>query len=217
MNPIPLFPLPMAACPRELVPLHIFEERYKAMIRDSLEQQAQGGAGEFIIAFFGQRMASVGTVVRLVKVLKEYADGRMDVVVVGRRRCRIRETPSTAPYRCAIAEPLDDERSDWNETLATEAYNLHRALIQVITGQAPGDELYAGVTQLSFLLGATISLGHEAKQRLLESVSEDERLQVLIENMSALMNHVEEVQTAARTIQGQWELRKIHGQGNTSR
>lgn len=212
MISLPLFPLPVAVCPRELVPLHIFEMRYRDMIRDCRDQQEQGKAGEFIITFFGTNgISSIGTVVKLVKVIKEYEDGRLDVIVVGRRRCRIAEAPSENTYRRGIPELLEDDRDDWNETLATEAFNLHRALIQVVTGQAPGDERYAGVAQLSFLLASTISISHEAKQKLLELPSEDERLMLLVGEMSVLMNHVEQVQLAARAIQGNWELQKIYG------
>ncbi len=217
MTPLPLFPLPMAACPRELVPLHVFEERYKQMIRFCRDQQEQGGAGEFIIAYFGQQLVAVGTVVRLVKVLRTYDDGRLDVVVVGRRRCRIAEVESGMAYRMARPEPMVDTKEDWNELLATEAFNLHRSLIQVVTGQTPAESRYAGVTELSFLLAATLGLGHGIKQELLELTDEDQRLHLLIREMSTLMHHVEQVQTAARAIQGHWELEKIYGHHPTSR
>lgn len=218
MISLPLFPLPLAVCPRELVPLHIFEKRYREMIHHCRDQQEQGKPGEFIITFYGSNgISRIGTVVRLVKVIKEYDDGRLDVIVLGRRRCQIEETATEYSYRCGIPEPVDDERSDWNETLATEAYNLHRALIQVVTGHPPDDELYAGVPQLSFLLASTISMTHEAKQKLLEQRSEDERLMLLVGEMSVLMNHVEQVQIAARAIQGNWELQKIYGHGSPAR
>jgi len=217
MTPIPLFPLPMAACPHELVPLHIFEERYRQMVRFCRDQQEQGGAGEFIIAYFGQELAAIGTVVRLVKVLRTYDDGRLDIVVVGRRRCRIEEVESEFAYRLARPEPVADTKEDWSETLATEAFNLHRSLIQVVTGKAPAEARYAGVTQLSFLLAATIGLGHGTKQELLELPDEDQRLLLLIREMSTLMHHVEQVQVAARAIQGHWELEKIYGNQSNSR
>jgi len=212
MNTLPLFLLPVSACPMELVPLHIFEPRYKAMIADCLSAQETGGGGEFVIALASASgMASIGAIMKLVKVMKRYDDGRLDILTQGRRRCLICETPSECLYRMAEVSPYEDERGDWSEALANEAFNLHRALLQLMTGTQPEASMYAGVAHLSFLLAATIGLEHQAKQSLLELRSENERLRRMIEHMTVLMTQVEQVQLAARSIQGCWELQRMYG------
>jgi ATP-dependent Lon protease len=207
MTPLPLFPLPIVACPREIVPLHIFEPRYREMIRAVRGAVEQGAPGEWVMVYSdGQHTATVGTVVKLVKVLKEYDDGRLDLLAQGTYRVGLIEAETETSYRMCRVDAREDNRGDWSETLANEAFNLHRALIQFITGTRPDDRLYAGTAQLSFTLAATLSLGVDVKQELIESRSEDDRLALLVAHMTDLMHKCEEVQMAARAIQGNWQL-----------
>lgn len=208
----PLFALPMVALPCELVPLHIFEPRYKAMLRYCLDRQAQGQPGEFIIAYSdGSATPPVGCVVKLVQVIKQYENGRMDVITAGLRRVELRGTEAGESFPVAKAAVLEDEQSDWDEQLATEAFNLHRLLIQMITGAKPVDKLYEGMAGLSYVIGSSISLDVGRKMQLLVLRSEDERLKMLIKIMKQLIKQVEAVHKAARSIQGYWELQKIVG------
>lgn len=212
MKALPLFALPMVACPHELVPLHIFEPRYRALLAHCRKMQADGKPGEFVVAHSGgSELKRVGCVVRLVKVLKEYEDGRMDIVAAGVRRVVLGAVTPEPPFPVVTAQAYTDERTDWDEQLATEAFNLHRGLIQVITGQKPKDKLYAGIPDLSFLIASSVSLDVGRKQELIESRSEDDRLRYVINAMSGLLRQVEYVQNAARAIQGYWELQKVFG------
>ena len=215
MNTCALFHLPLVACPHELIPLHIFEDRYKEMIADCLARQQAGDPAEFAICLFDEeRPRRVGVVVKFVRVLKHYPDGRLDILTQGCRRVAIREVPSAKSYRLTSTGRYDDTRSDWSEQLATEAFNLHRALIQMITGAPPGDAAYGGVAQLSFLLASTLHLDPDVKQQLIELRDEDARLTLLVEHMTILMHQLESVQLAARTIQGSWELQQRFAHGN---
>ncbi len=182
------------------------------MIAHCRQRQEQGKPGEFIIAYSdGQQMKLVGCVVRLVKILKQYEDGRMDLVAAGIRRVVLGERNNEPPFPKAVATSYVDERADWDEQVATEAFNLHRALMQIITGQKPQDNLYAGIPDLSFLIASTVSLDVVRKQELIESRSEDDRLRFVINAMSGLLRQVEAVQSAARAIQGYWDLQKLFG------
>jgi Lon protease-like protein len=111
---VPLFPLPGAILfPRSQLPLHIFEPRYRAMVRDAVE-----GAGR--IAMIQPHrldddnrapLYAVGCVGELVG-LEELEDGRFNVVLLGSNRFRlVREEEPEEPYRCAEVdiEAFDDE------------------------------------------------------------------------------------------------------------
>ncbi|HMP97809.1 MAG TPA: LON peptidase substrate-binding domain-containing protein [Kiritimatiellia bacterium] len=210
MSELPIFALPLVACPRELVPLHIFEPRYKAMMAFCLDEKLAGRPGEFVILPAGDDgYAPVGCVVQLIKVIKQYENGRMDIMVHGKRRVAITTIDAEGSFPTAETMAYEDLRGDWDEDLATRAFNLHRALIQMITGTAPDDRLYTGVSDLSFLLAATVSLDVPAKLRLLKARSEDDRLRQLADVMSAIIKKVEDVQLAARAIQSSWELQKL--------
>lgn len=72
---IPVFPLPIIVFPEEELRLHIFEPRYKQLIRDCKEQGIVFG----ILPVLNGKMMETGTLVRLEEIVKEYEDGRMDI------------------------------------------------------------------------------------------------------------------------------------------
>lgn len=110
---VPLFPLPGAILfPRSQLPLHIFEARYREMVRDAME-----GPGR-IAMIQPLRLDDdneaplypVGCVGELVGI-EELEDGRFNIVLLGTNRFRlVRETTSDTPYRCAAVdiEAFDD-------------------------------------------------------------------------------------------------------------
>ncbi|HEY3841532.1 MAG TPA: LON peptidase substrate-binding domain-containing protein, partial [Bryobacteraceae bacterium] len=79
---LPLFPLQLVVFPRIQVPLHIFEERYKEMVGDSIAQSTEFG----IVLAKDAGIVSSGCTVAVEKVLTRYPDGRMDILTRGRRR-----------------------------------------------------------------------------------------------------------------------------------
>lgn len=215
MISLPLFPLPLAVCPREFVPLHIFEHRYKVMVSDCLQKFGPGRGGEFVVCYSGCHGPSpVGTVVKLIKVLKTHDDGRIDIVALGQRRVSVCECASDHAYQMANCDAHEDVVSDWDDRLATTAFELHRRLIQVITGRLPSDSLYAGVQHLSFLLASTLCFQHAIKQRLIASQDENERLAMLITIMSDLMRKIALAQASGEQIQDYWQLQAKHGPGS---
>jgi Lon protease-like protein len=91
---LPLFPLPLVLLPATAVPLHIFEDRYKQMMG---ELGRSGGEFGMVLAKDGG-IVSIGCTAVVERVLKRYPDGRMDIVVVGRRRFRIESLNEDKPY-----------------------------------------------------------------------------------------------------------------------
>jgi Lon protease-like protein len=79
---IPLFPLDVVLFPGTPLELHIFEPRYKEMIGECRAQNRQFG----VIRAVEQVLAEVGCMAEIVTVVKEYSDGRLDLVTEGRRR-----------------------------------------------------------------------------------------------------------------------------------
>jgi len=114
---VPLFPLPGAILfPRSQLPLHIFEPRYREMVRDAMD-----GAGR--IAMIQPHridddnnapLYSVGCIGEIVGV-EELDEGRYNIVLLGSNRFKlIRETDIDAPYRCAEVdiEAFDDDEPE---------------------------------------------------------------------------------------------------------
>jgi Lon protease-like protein len=186
---LPLFPLPNAVLfPHALLPLHVFEERYRAMVRDVLTGARCLAVGllvpdanpeEELPAV--QPIAGVGEVV----MAHELPDGRFNLVVRGRARVRIdRELPSGRPYRLVTATELPDlpitnegEIADADQTLRALIGRLADAipeggelLRQVIAAQESPAELVDGVA-------SALIVDPALRQRLLETRDVGQRLE----------------------------------------
>src|SRR3712207_8158556 len=90
----PLFPLGIVVLPQELVPLHIFEERYKLMIGECLEQGSEFG----IVWLADDGLKEIGCSARIAKVLERFDDGRMNVLVEGTSPFRLLRRIEDLPY-----------------------------------------------------------------------------------------------------------------------
>src|ERR1700675_1504219 len=86
-----LFPLETVLLPEEPLPLHIFEDRYKEMIGESLKSKAEAsGMDEFgIVLAKGEEMSMTGCSARIINLARKYADGRMDIFMIGARRFEV--------------------------------------------------------------------------------------------------------------------------------
>jgi len=110
---LPFFPLHVVLFPHLPLPLHIFEERYRAMTRDLL---ADGSpyAGRFVISSGGDEDAtegSVGTVAE-VRRAEQFADGRWALVVVGAERVSLGAVDRSGPYALIEVQPLPESVGD---------------------------------------------------------------------------------------------------------
>jgi Lon protease-like protein len=171
VNEIGLFPLDLVLLPGEQRPLHIFEERYKELIGECLEDGAEFG----LVLADDEGMRPVGTRAAVVEVLQEFEDGRMDVVVEGRQRFRLVELTEGRSYATAEVDDVDDEVEESPTGDEVErAVDAFQRVVQA--AQVEVDEVDPAAGGLSFQIGARIDLGNEVKQSLLEITSERERL-----------------------------------------
>src|SRR5688500_11918662 len=102
---LPLFPLGIVALPSELVPLHIFEERYRTMIGECLEAGSEFG----IVWLSDDGLRSTGCACVVAQVLERLPDGRMNIVCRGTRPFRIRERRDDRPYPSGEVEWVHDK------------------------------------------------------------------------------------------------------------
>ncbi len=144
---IPLFPLGLVLLPEMVLPLHIFEERYKKMIGQCLDQNQEFG----IVYFDGTRIQEAGCTARILRVLKRYDDGRMDIVTKGEKRFRIMNVSDTEAYLQArivyFSDELEEETEEF-EKLASEGVEFSKQL-DALEGKK-GD--YSFVENLDFRL-----------------------------------------------------------------
>src|SRR5208282_1196639 len=212
-NLLPLFPLEIVLLPEEPLPLHIFEDRYKTMIGDCLQAKAAGeGQQEFgVVRVKEQTLSAVGCAARIVNLTRQYEDGRMDILTVGKRRFEILLTNDERPYLRGAVEYFEDEGPDTPSDAAAElAIERFREAMRKLRRAAEMPvHLPRPYRYLSFRLAAALPLDLEFKQRLLTLRNEPERLMLVQRALEILMNQLEHVQEAQEKAGGNGNAR--HG------
>ncbi|HYW83353.1 MAG TPA: LON peptidase substrate-binding domain-containing protein, partial [Spirochaetia bacterium] len=209
---LPLFPLELVLLPEEPLPLHIFEDRYREMIGQCLRAKTSGiGGQDFgVVLAKGQEISNVGCTARIVSLTREYDDGRMDILTVGRRRFEVLLTNEEKSYLRASVEFFDDEGSDTpGDTEAESAIQLFQEVMRRLhqTSDVPV-HLSQPYRCLSFRLAAVLPLALDFKQQLLSLRNEPERLQQVVHSMRQLSHQIEVVQVARKKAGGNGDVRR---------
>jgi Lon protease-like protein len=192
----PLFPLGLVLLPGEVVPLHIFEERYKLMIGECVERESEFG----IVWLADGGLRDVGCSAAVTQVLERMDDGRMNVLVRGGRPFQLVRRIEDMPYPAGDVEFLDDPEPEPGEGVAEEARDRYADLVEHVTGERPPADQLAELS--AYGMAATIELSPEPKQALLEERSEEARLRVVGELFGLALKRLEkaeEAQEAARS------------------
>jgi Lon protease-like protein len=199
MNPnqriLPLFPLPLVQFPGAITPLHIFEPRYRQLLRDVLSSDKTFG-----IIYRSETEAampaggSVGCTVEVV-ASQELPDGRSNILCIGVRRFRTLEDVPGEPYLQAEVEMIDDQESGRDLTSqVTRASDLFQRVVAAsqklkdLIGEDEDEvpELPSEAPALSFIIASHLELEAVEKQELLELTNTGERLDRLIEWLTHL-------------------------------
>ena len=171
---IPLFPLDVVLFPGTPLPLHIFEPRYKEMIGECLAQNRAFG----VVRAAEQGLADVGCTAEVVTVVKEYEDGRLDIVTEGRKRFQLVRVDQERSFLRADVLMIEDDPAMPSQEDTDRATQLHSELLAM--AGARQDISAADPAMLSFYLAGSLPLDLDFKQKLLSLRSEPERLTLLI-------------------------------------
>jgi Lon protease-like protein len=196
LDDFPLFPLGLVAIPHEIVPLHIFEERYQEMIGLCLAEGREFG----IVWASEDGLQPTGCAVEITEVLERHDDGRLDILTLGTRPFRLVEEHERHAYPAGVVEFLDDEPEPRDEPIAEAAHTAYGRLVTEATDKvlAP-DEL---VPLTAYAMAATVDFGPDAKQGLLDLRSENARLALLTRLLRAAakrLDFIERAQARARS------------------
>jgi Lon protease-like protein len=176
ISDLPVFPLPLVLLPGELLPLHIFEARYRELVGRCL-----AGPEPFCVVLDDDAgVREVGCLARDLTVLERLADGRLNIVVSGGEPVLLGPLDEEAhSYLSAEATLLEDDDEDLAEEEIEAALAAYTAILSEI-GREDAEPLSAQ-PRLSYALGARIDVGIQVGQALLESRSERERLILITE------------------------------------
>jgi ATP-dependent Lon protease len=199
---LPLFPLPdVVLFPQEVLPLHIFEPRYRMLLRTVMAEDRRFGVVRWDPQ--EQRMADVGCCAEIIHCQSQ-EDDRSNIVTMGQQRFRVLDIVREAPFRVGLVSWIEDEPHpdhDGLKALATEVKTALRDVVE-LTGKLVGkpaavpSDLPDLPRELSFWIGAHLG-GPVAdhQQLLLELTDTETRLRQEYD----LLDHTRR-QLAARTV-----------------
>lgn len=178
---IPLFPLELVLFPGTQLPLHIFEPRYKEMVKLCLDQRCVFG----VVLTRSGEIAETGCTAEITEVVRQYPDGRMDILTRGMRVFRIRRILGERAYSEGLVEYLEEATTsglDKSPARLLEAF--HRCHELIYHQRLDLNEVDCGA-HLSYQLGTELPVPLDVKQDLLQMRSESDR-------RARLLAHLEE-------------------------
>jgi Lon protease-like protein len=197
----PLFPLGLVALPGELIPLHVFEERYKTMMNECLREDSEFG----IVWLADDGLREIGCACEIDRVLERMEDGRMNLVARGTRPFRVLERQGHLAYPAGVIEFLEDREEEPDPKLLGGAHEAYGELVRQATDRDPSEEELATMT--AYAMAATVDFGLPAKQGLLDLRSENARLRLVTRLFRAALKRLEFVERAQERARSNGKVR----------
>jgi Lon protease-like protein len=197
----PLFPLEIVVLPGEIVPLHVFEERYKTMVGECLDEEREFG----IVWVADDGLREVGCTVAITELLERTEDGRMNILARGSAPFRLVRRIDDMPYPAGDIELLEDTSEESDAEAGSEARERYAELVERVTDSRPEADDLADMS--AYAMAATVEFPLPAKQRLLELRSEDERLRAVGELLGAAMKRLDFVELASERARTNGKVR----------
>lgn len=209
LRKLPLFPLPLVLFPGEVLPLHIFEERYKLMIRACLETDRQFGIllHEPSDERERENPVMVGCIAEIMMTFP-LEEGRMNLLTTGKSRFVVRKFLDDCEYLTGEVSELHDD-FDFDNSLEADAIRVKKLFEELIAlaielrdsplmeGTVPEE-----ATALSFALAAALPIGNPLKQRLLEMTLTSQRLRELHTVLTSMIETYRRRKLARKAAEG---------------
>ncbi|HKI79176.1 MAG TPA: LON peptidase substrate-binding domain-containing protein [Ignavibacteriaceae bacterium] len=188
---IPLFPLSLVVFPESKYPLHIFEERYKRMLR----RCRSNGEGFGIAAQIGTDISKVGTYVKVSEILKEYESGESDIIVHGTNRIVILEYHLNPDgyYEALVENYGDITESIINDSAVEELKDKFKEIVGKVNFKLEDAfwNNYLKNANKSFKIAEKSGLSISQQQKLLTLQDENERVNYLLNHFEKLEGQIE--------------------------
>jgi Lon protease-like protein len=202
----PLFPLGIVALPGEVVPLHIFEERYRGMIEHCLRGEPGSPERAFGIVWLSEdELKPVGCACEVEEVLERMEDGRLNILARGTRPFRLLERQEDLPYPAGVVEFLDEDAEAPDLEAAQAAHELYSDLVREATDRdiEPAELEAMG----AYRMAATVEFDTDAKQQLLELRSENARMRLLALLLAGAIERLELLERAQARARSNGKVR----------
>jgi Lon protease-like protein len=197
----PLFPLGLVALPGEAIPLHIFENRYKAMMDECLRKDSEFG----IVWLSDESLREIGCACKIERVLERMDDGRMNLLTRGTRPVRVLERQAHLLYPAGVVEFVEDREEEADPVLAGIAHEAYAELVKRATDTEPEEAELAAMS--AYGMAATVDFGLDAKQGLLDLRSENARLRLATRLFRAAIKRLDFVDRAQARARSNGKVR----------
>jgi len=184
---ISLFPLNVVLLPGAELPLHIFEPRYRQMVKTCVEEKCEFG----MLLSLPNGLARVGCTAEILDVAKSYDDGRMDILAVGRAPFRVLKLFPENPLLEGQVDYLEDREVPCSPRVQRELVDLYEACHTLIYDDYPRNLKDAPPDDLSYLVAGTLPMDLLWKQQILELRSEADRQERLVTYLREWAPHLQ--------------------------
>lgn len=196
---IPIFPLNLVVFPDSKYPLHIFEERYKNLIKKCLLENSGFG----IVATFENKISDIGVYVQITVILQSYNNGEMDIIVKGIERFFINSTSQHPDgYYLAKIKNYKDENVKVNPQLKDDLQSEFEKIIELANYKLE-DAFWNNLNSAkfkSFKIAEKSGLDYTQQQKLLTLRNENERLNFLINYFITIKSKFRSAETVKKII-----------------
>lgn len=198
MNFIPVFPLNIVVYPGEQLNIHIFEPRYKQLIKECIAEEKLFG----IPVVLDKRIQEYGTTLKVTELVKEYDNGEMDIRAKGQSLFRVLEIVKELPdklYSGAIVDyPQNITTIDNNKTADLVMSEVKR-MYALLNVEEKLPDISEGI--VSYKIAHFIGLGQEKEYELLQLLTETQRLEYIRQHLNGIMPTLQSLEQAKARIQ----------------
>jgi ATP-dependent Lon protease len=184
---IPLFPLNVVLLPGAALPLHIFEPRYRAMVKNCLRDKSEFG----MLLSLPNGLKRVGCTAEILEVVNRHKDGSLDILTIGRAPFRYVELFTDAPLLEGRVEYLEDRPASDADAPTQELVDLYEACHTLAFGDYPKNLGSATQVSPSYVIAGTLPMDLLWKQQILELRSEADRQVRLVAYLRDWAPHLE--------------------------
>lgn len=207
INFIPIFPLSLVVYPGEALHLHIFEPRYIQLINECVEQSKSFG----IPVVLNNHVAEHGTLVKVEQVVKQYEDGKMDIITRGLSVFRVleivKEVPDKLYYGAIVDYPYNQENRYQSkmQKIISAIKELHRLMNISKEFKKSESEL------MSYDVAHHAGLSLEEEYELLGLLREDQRLEYLKRHLQKVIPMVAGLEALKEKIKLNGHFKELKG------
>tara|TARA_B100001778_G_scaffold332611_1_gene339281 strand:+ start:374 stop:973 length:600 start_codon:yes stop_codon:yes gene_type:complete len=171
---IKIFPIGITVLPKDIVPLHIFEERYKNLVRSCIDKDDIFG---MVYRDKNKKIKKYGCIVKISSIENEYSDGRFDIIVEGSKRFKIISSNKHEQVWISNIEIIEEEIKKNDNKLFSKVFDKYLQLL-ILMGKEEFIQQEISKKN-SFELTRNVLLPNNIKQKLIILDSEQERLEFL--------------------------------------